>query len=327
MNEILRTPEERFANLPGFSWSPHSIDHLVGFAGLAMSYLDEGPATAPVFLCLHGEPTWSYLYRRMIPHFLATGSRVIAPDFFGFGRSDKPTDDAIYTFDFHRNSLIAFIRRLNLTDITLVVQDWGGLLGLTLPMEMPERFARLVVMNTILPTGDVPLTKGFLDWRAYASGHPDMAVGRLLARTCPHLSPSEAAAYDAPYPDVRYKGGVRRFPNLVPEFVDSKGAAVGRAAREFWRNEWRGPSVMAIGMTDPVLGPFLAAWGKNDPFFLPAGAEAFKRAMPNAVIRFFDTGHFALETHAEEIGAAIRDFLAADKRHVNHRSISDKASA
>lgn len=161
MNEILRTPEGRFANLPGFPWSPHSIGDLVGFAGLAMSYLDEGPATAPVFLCLHGEPTWSYLYRRMIPHFLATGSRVIAPDFFGFGRSDKPADDAIYTFDFHRNSLIAFIRALDLTDITLVVQDWGGLLGLTLPMEMPERFARLIVMNTILPTGDVPLTKGF----------------------------------------------------------------------------------------------------------------------------------------------------------------------
>ncbi|MGB9215725.1 MAG: alpha/beta fold hydrolase, partial [Pseudolabrys sp.] len=118
MNEILRTPEERFANLPGFPWSPRSIDDLVGFDGLAMSFLDVGPATAPVFLCLHGEPTWSYLYRRMIPHFLATGSRVIAPDFFGFGRSDKPADDAIYTFDFHRNSLIAFIRALDLTDIT-----------------------------------------------------------------------------------------------------------------------------------------------------------------------------------------------------------------
>jgi len=153
------------------------------------------------------------------------------------------------------------------------------------------------------------------------------ALGQKQTCASQKAMSAQAAAYDAPYPDVRYKGGVRRFPNLVPEFVDSKGAAVGRAAREFWRNEWRGPSVMAIGMTDPVLGPFLAAWGKNDPFFLPAGAEAFKRDMPNAVIRFFDTGHFALETHAEEIGAAIRDFLAADKRHVNHRSISDKASA
>ena len=119
---------------------------------------------------------------------------------------------------------------------------------------MPERFSRAIVMNTALPTGDLPLGKGFLDWRAFANSQPDMAIGKLLARACPHLSPAEAAAYDAPYPDARYKGGVRRFPNLVPEFVDSPGAAIGRAAREFWRNEWQGRSVMAIGMADPVLG-------------------------------------------------------------------------
>ena len=219
-----------------------------------MSYLDEGPRTAPVFLCLHGQPTWSYLYRRMIPHFLATGSRVVAPDFFGFGRSDKPADDAVYTFDFHRGSLIAFVRALDLKDVTLVVQDWGGLLGLTLPMEMPERFSRLIVMNTALPTGEVPLPKGFLDWRAFSNSQPDMAVGKLMARACPHLSAAEAAAYDAPFPDATYKAGVRRFPNLVPEFPDSAGAALERAARDFWRNIWQGPSVMAIGMADPVLG-------------------------------------------------------------------------
>ncbi|MGO9847576.1 MAG: haloalkane dehalogenase [Methylocella sp.] len=255
MTEILRTPQERFVNLPGFPWRAHSREDLPGYYGLAMSYLHEGPANAPVFLCLHGQPTWSYLYRRMIPHFLATGSRVVAPDFYGFGRSDKPADDRVYTFDFHRNSLLAFIRALDLTDMTLVVQDWGGLLGLTLPLDMPERFSRLIVMNTALPTGDVPLSKGFLDWRAFSNSHPDMAVGKLLARACPHLSPGEAAAYDAPYPDARYKGGVRRFPNLVPEFVDSPGAAIGRAARDFWRTAWHGRSIMAIGMTDPVLGP------------------------------------------------------------------------
>jgi len=255
MSEILKTPPERFANLPGFPWPAHSRDDLPGYAGLTMSYLDEGPQTVPVFLCLHGEPTWGYLFRRMIPHFLAAGDRVVAPDFFGFGRSDKPADEAVYTFGFHRNSLLAFIRALDLRDMTLVVQDWGGLLGLTLPMEMPERFSRLIVMNTILPTGDVPLTKGFLDWRAYVNKTPDLAAGRLLARTCPHLSPAEAAAYDAPFPDIRYKAGVRRFPNLVPEFPDSDGAAIGRAARSFWRDEWRGRSVMAIGVTDPVLGP------------------------------------------------------------------------
>jgi haloalkane dehalogenase len=255
MSDILKTPPERFANLPGFPWLPRISSDLPGFAGLAMSYLDEGPKAAPVFLCLHGQPTWSYLYRRMIPFFLATGSRVVAPDFFGFGRSDKPAEENVYTFDFHRNSLIAFVRTLDLSDVTLVVQDWGGLLGLTLPMDMPERFSRLIVMNTALATGDAPLPRGFLDWRAFSNAHPDMAIGRLLARACPQLSPAEAAAYDAPYPDARYKAGVRRFPNLVAEFRDSGGAAISRAAREFWRNDWHGQSVMAIGMTDPVLGP------------------------------------------------------------------------
>ena len=254
MAEILQTPPERFANLPGLPWRAPGRTDLPGFTGLTMAYLDEGPANAPVFLCLHGEPTWSYLYRRMIPHFVAAGGRVVAPDFYGFGRSDKPTDDRVYTFDFHRNSLLAFIRALDLKHITLVVQDWGGLLGLTLPMEMPERFDRLIVMNTALPTGDMPLTKGFLAWRAYVQNNSDLAIGRLMARSCPHLTSAEVAAYDAPFPDAHYKAGVRRFPQLVPEFDDSDGAAIGRAAREFWRNRWRGRSVMAIGMTDPVLG-------------------------------------------------------------------------
>ncbi len=293
MTEILRTPPERFATLPGFPWRAMSRDDLPGYAGLSMSYLDEGPTDAPVFLCLHGQPTWSYLYRRMIPHFLAAGSRVVAPDFFGFGRSDKPADDRIYTFDFHRNSLLAFVRALDLTDVTLVVQDWGGLLGLTLPLDMPERFSRLVVMNTALPTGDVPLSKGFLDWRAFSNNHPDMAVGKLLARACPHLSPAEAAAYDAPYSDARYKAGVRRFPNLVPEFPDSPGAAIGRAARDFWRNEWRGRSVMAIGVADPVLGPPVMRALRRDIRGCPPSLE------------FADAGHFVQEWGDEVAPAAI----------------------
>ena len=293
MTEILRTPPERFATLPGFPWRAMSRDDLPGYAGLSMSYLDEGPTDAPVFLCLHGQPTWSYLYRRMIPHFLAAGSRVVAPDFFGFGRSDKPADDRIYTFDFHRNSLLAFVRAIDLTDVTLVVQDWGGLLGLTLPLDMPERFSRLVVMNTALPTGDVPLSKGFLDWRAFSNNHPDMAVGKLLARACPHLSPAEAAAYDAPYSDARYKAGVRRFPNLVPEFPDSPGAAIGRAARDFWRNEWRGRSVMAIGVADPVLGPPVMRALRRDIRGCPPPLE------------FADAGHFVQEWGDEVAPAAI----------------------
>jgi pimeloyl-ACP methyl ester carboxylesterase len=298
MTEILKTPPERFAALPGFPWRAHSRDDLPGYSGLAMSYLDEGMANAPVFLCLHGQPTWSYLYRRMIPHFLATGSRIVAPDLFGFGRSDKPADDAVYTFDFHRNSLLAFVRALDLTDVTLVVQDWGGLLGLTLPPEMPERFSRVIVMNTALPTGDVPLSKGFLDWRAFSNGHPDMAVGKLMARACSHLTPAEAAAYEAPYPDARYKAGVRRFPNLVPEFVDSPGAAIGRAAREFWRHEWRGRSIMAIGMTDPVLGPPVMRTLHRDIRDCPPPLE------------FADAGHFVQEW-GEQVAPAVIAALKA----------------
>ena len=298
MNEILKTSPERFADLPGFPWKAHHCDDLGGFGGLAMAYVDEGPAKAPVFLCLHGQPTWSYLYRRMIPHFLRIGSRVVAPDFFGFGRSDKPADDAVYTFDFHRNSLLAFVNALDLSDITLVVQDWGGLLGLTLPMEAPERFSRLIVMNTALPTGDLPLGKGFLDWRAFSNSQPDMAIGKLLKRACPQLSPGEAAAYDAPFPDVRYKAGVRRFPNLVPEFIDSPGAATGRAAREFWRNQWQGRSVMAIGMADPVLGaPAMRVLHQNI------------RGCPPP-LEFAAAGHFVQEW-GEEVAPAVIAALGA----------------
>lgn len=304
MTEILTTPPERFADLPGFPWLPRNCSDLRGYAGMSMSYLDEGPKAAPVFLCLHGQPTWSYLYRRMIPFFLATGSRVVAPDFFGFGRSDKPADERVYTFDFHRNSLIAFIRALDLSDVTLVVQDWGGLLGLTLPMEMPERFGRLIVMNTALATGDAPLPQGFLKWRAFSNSQPDMAIGRLLARACPHLSSAEAQAYDAPYPDGRYKAGVRRFPNLVPEFPDSDGAAIGRAAREFWRNEWRGRSVMAIGMADPVLGPPVMRALHRD----------FRGCPPP--LEFAEAGHFVQEW-GEKVAPAALTVLGVDQRQLN----------
>jgi pimeloyl-ACP methyl ester carboxylesterase len=293
MPDLLKTPPERFANLSGFPWPAHSRTDLAGYSGLEMAYLDEGPKTAPVFLCLHGQPTWSYLYRRMIPHFLATGSRVVAPDFFGFGRSDKPVDDRVYTFDFHRNSLLALVRALDLQDITLVVQDWGGLLGLTLPMEMPERFNRLIAMNTALPSGEVPLTKGFLDWRAFSNSRPDMDIGKLMARTCPHLKPAETAAYDAPFPDVRYKAGVRQFPKLVPEFTDSDGAATERAAREFWRHQWRGRSVMVIGMTDPVLGPPVMRALHGDIRGCPPPLE------------FAEAGHFVQEWGDKVIPAAL----------------------
>jgi pimeloyl-ACP methyl ester carboxylesterase len=246
----MRTPDARFADLPGFAFEPRYAQ----WRDWRVHYLDEG-AGAETFLCLHGEPTWCYLYRRMIPPLVKSGARVVAPDFVGFGRSDKPEEEALYTFDFHRRFLLDFIERLDLRRITLVVQDWGGLLGLTAPMEMPERFERLLVMNTTLATGDVALSEGFIAWRAYVRKNPDLACGKLLGRACPHLSSAEAAAYDAPFPDAASKAGVRRFPDLVPERPDDPGAALSRKARDWLSSAWQGEAFMAIGMQDPVLGP------------------------------------------------------------------------
>lgn len=245
----MRTPDERFANLPGYAYAPRYLE----WEGLRAHYVDQGGGER-TFLCLHGEPTWAYLYRRMIPPFVASGARVVAPDFVGFGRSDKPEDDAFYTFDMHRAFLLDFIERLQLRRITLVVQDWGGLLGLTLPMEMPERFERLLIMNTALGTGDAPLTAGFLAWRAYVAKNPSLDCAKLMQRTCPHLTQQEAAAYEAPFPDAKSKAGVRRFPQLVPDHPDAPGAALSRQVRDWWRRAWKGDAFMAIGARDPVLG-------------------------------------------------------------------------
>lgn len=256
MIEYLRTPDERFENLPNFPYEPNYIDGLQGYNNLRTHYIDEGPKDSnEVFLCLHGQPTWAYLYRKMIPVFLNAGYRVVAPDYFGFGRSDKPIEEEVYTFDFHRNFLIEFINSLSLKGITLVCQDWGGLLGLTLPLDMPERFSRLLIMNTALGVGDIPLSKGFLLWREWNNNHPDLEPGRLIARQCPHLTEDEKAAYNAPFPDITYKAGVRRFPNIVPDKPEAPGAKISRSSRDWLKNDWSGESFMAVGMQDPVLGP------------------------------------------------------------------------
>ena len=173
----MRTPDERFANLPGFPWAPNYLE----WRGLRFHFLDISSGSKTL-LCLHGEPTWSYLYRKMIPPFVAAGWRVVAPDFIGFGRSDKPEEESFYTFDLHRAFLLDLIERLDLRNVALAVQDWGGLLGLTLPMEMPERFERLLVMNTALGTGDVPLSEGFIAWRAYVAKTPNLDCAKLLDR-------------------------------------------------------------------------------------------------------------------------------------------------
>jgi pimeloyl-ACP methyl ester carboxylesterase len=295
--EVLRTPEERFANLPGFAFAPNYLEDLKGYEGIRVHYLDEGPRDSKeVFLCLHGEPTWSYLYRKMIPVFTAAGHRSVAPDFIGFGRSDKPTDDRVYTFTFHREMLRRFIERLDLRNITLVCQDWGGLLGLTLPMDMPGRFTRLLVMNTALATGDISLGAGFLAWRSFVAANPDLDVAALMSRAAETLSASECAAFAAPFPDARYKAGARRFPQIVPDNVDADGAELSRRARQWWNTEWNGKSFMAVGMKDPVLGPPAMKYLRRQIRNCPEPME-----LPEA-------GHFVQEWGEEVAQRALRAF-------------------
>jgi haloalkane dehalogenase len=297
MSQVLRTPDERFAGLPGYDFAARHVDDLAGYEGLRIHCVDDGaPGARRVFLCLHGQPAWSYLYRRMIPVFTAAGHRVVVPDLLGFGRSDKPVDDAVYTFTFHREMLVRLVERLDLHNIVLVVQDWGGLLGLTLPMQAPERYTGLLVMNTMFAAGDRPLGPGFVDWRAYSNRQPDLAVGKLLARACPHLTAAEAAAYDAPFPDASYKAGVRRFPNLVPDRPDADGAALSRAARDWFRTRWSGTTFMAIGMQDPVFGPAVMR-----------ELAAQIRGCP-APLEVAEGGHFVQEWGAPVAQAALRVF-------------------
>ncbi|MBI2731854.1 MAG: alpha/beta fold hydrolase [Aquabacterium sp.] len=299
---VLRTPDARFAGLPGFPFAPHYVSNLPELEGLRVHYLDEGPADADTtVLCLHGQPTWGYLYRKMLPVFAAAGQRVIVPDLLGFGRSDKPEDDAFYTFTRHRDMLLGFVKALALRNVTLVVQDWGGVLGLTLPMDLPGVVQRLIVMNTGLGTGDIPLGKGFIEWRNYANSQPDMDIAALMRRSTPSLSEQEAQAYAAPFPDQRYKAGVRRFPNLVPDNLDADGAALSRQAREWWQTQWSGPTFMAVGMRDPVLGPMAMAYLRSVIRGCPPPME------------MAETGHFVQEDGAAIAQAALAAFGQAPK--------------
>ena len=250
--EKLRTPDQRFADLPGWEYDARHVEDLPGYEGLRVAYVDVGLGAGPVFLCLHGQPTWAYLYRRMIPLFAESG-RVVAPDLIGFGRSDKPLEDGFHTFDAHRAMLLRFVERLDLRDITLVVQDWGGILGLTLPMELGDRVRRLLIMNTALPVGEAP-SGGFIQWRDYCRSNPDFDIGRLMARACAHLTEGEAAAYAAPFPDGRHRAAVRRFPEMVMTDPDMDGIDHARRARRFLAEDWDGQSFMAVGPRDPVLG-------------------------------------------------------------------------
>lgn len=253
--DALRTPESRFADLPGYPWKPHYLSDLPSLGGLRLHHLDEGPPDAPrTWLCLHGNPAWSYLYRKMIPVFLAAGDRVVVPDLIGFGKSDKPKKEQWHGFTRHRQVLLELVERLDLRRIVLVVQDWGGLLGLTLPMDAAWRYQGLLVMNTLLATGQAPLSPGFLAWRDWCRQRPEYDIAGLFARGNPQLSAAECAAYAAPFPDRGHRAAPRAFPDLVPEGPDDEGAELSRRAAAFWQTDWQGRCLMAIGQQDPVLG-------------------------------------------------------------------------
>lgn len=301
---FVRTPDERFDNLADFPFRPNYLElsH-----GMRMHYLDEGQGE--VILCLHGEPSWCYLYRKMIPA-LCKSYRVIAPDLLGFGRSDKPTRPEDFTYELNYDALVELVTKLGLQKVTLVCQDWGGLLGLPVAMDNAERFARLVIMNTALATGtgfgNGDFSKGatgnlaaFLAWRAFAASTKDMDIGLVLQRgTATTLPDNVLAAYAAPFPDVRYKVGAHRFPLIVPLSSDEPGAAQMLNAKQKLAT-WKKPALVLFSDSDPITGP-MENWFRQ---LIPTASDE-----PTIVVR--GAGHFLQEDKGEEIAQHILDFLA-----------------
>jgi haloalkane dehalogenase len=297
--DILRTPDERFAHLSGFPYTPRYQEVRFGEARVRVAFVDEGPRDGEPVLMLHGEPSWSYLYRKLIPVVTAAGLRAIAPDLVGFGRSDKPAERSAYSYRAHIDSMAAFVAALGLERITLVAQDWGGLIGLRLVADAPERFARIVVANTALPTGDPPLGDAFFAWRAFSQQVPQMPIGKIIGSGCVRpLADEVIAAYDAPFPDERYKAGARQFPMLVPASVDDPEAGENRRAWE------------ALGRLDK---PLLTAFSDGDP--ITRGAERQFQKLPGASGQAHTTivgaGHFLQEDQGERLGEVVVAFVRA----------------
>jgi haloalkane dehalogenase len=299
--KVLRTPDERFADLPGHPFAPRYAEIPDGAGGrLRVHYVDEGPREAAPVLLLHGEPSWSYLYRKMIPPIAAAGRRALAPDLVGFGRSDKPSERTDYTYQRHVDWLHALLDALDLRRITLVCQDWGGLIGLRLVAERPERFDRVVAANTFLPTGDAPPGEAFLSWQRFSQTVPELPVGRILqAATTTELPPEVVAAYEAPFPDESYKAGARQFPLLVPVRPDDPASEPNRRA-------WKA--------LEAFEKPFLTAFSDGDPI-TRGGDLLLRERIPGARGREHPTirgaGHFLQEDRGEELARVVLDFLAA----------------
>ena len=302
--KILRTPDRRFDRLPDFPFAPHYVDlPVTGEASrLRMHHLDEGPADAPVVLMMHGEPSWSFLYRKMIPPVAAAGFRVVAPDLIGFGRSDKPADRADYTYQRHMDWVHGFVDALDLTGITLVCQDWGGLLGLRLVAEQPGRFARVVAANTFLPTGDTPMGPAFLAWRQFSQEVPELPVGGILTGGCAvDLGPGVREAYDAPFPDESYKAGARQFPTLVPHTPDDPAAPANRRAWDAL-SRFEKPFLCAFSDLDPVT----AGYDRTLIGHVPGA-----RGQSHTTIH--GAGHFLQEDRGPELAQVVLDFIRATR--------------
>lgn len=293
--EFLRTPDDRFANLPDFPYEPNYLD----VNGLRMHYVDVGPRdAAETVLMLHGEPSWSFLYRKMIPVFEREGFRAVAPDLIGFGRSDKPVNRSDYSYLFHMDTLHAFVEKLDLKNITLVCQDWGGLLGIRLACEAPDRFARIAAANTFLPTGDIHPPDAFFQWRTFSQTVTEFPTGTILQRaTMTVLTPEVEAAYDAPFPDETYKAGARAFPTLVPVEPTDPATEANRRAWEVLKR-WEKPFLTAFSDSDPITR---------------GGDAVFQKLIPGARNVAHTTiiggGHFLQEDKGEEFAEVVTAFM------------------
>jgi haloalkane dehalogenase len=285
--EALRTPDDRFPK-----WlDPHYVD-----VGLRMHYVDEG--SGPIVLMMHGEPSWSFLYRKVIREITSAGMRAIAPDLIGFGRSDKPTRREDYSYQRHVDWMTAFVEKLDLKEVTLLCQDWGGLIGLRLVAEQPHRFARVVAANTGLPTGDQKVASAFFAWREFSQNVPEFPTSKIIQGGCARpISEQDLSCYDAPFPDETYKAGARQFPTLVPVTPDDPASEPNRRA---WAS------------LEKFEKPFLTLFGDNDP--VTRGAEKMFQArlpgckdQPHAILK--DAGHFLQEDVGEELGRRVVEFI------------------